>query len=666
MSFTSFKKRYKIELNRQQEEAVQAVNGAVLLLAVPGSGKTTVLIDRLGYMIFDCGVDPKNILTITYTDAATKDMKQRFIARFGQEYGNQVEFRTINGISHKILMYYGRKIGQKPYEIIENRVKAALLKNIYKNITGKFSTENDIKNIETGITYVKNMRLSREEIIKWKTEVDRFPDVYNLYQKELKNRNLIDYDDQMVYALMILEKIPGMLEYFRGKYRYICVDEAQDTSKLQHDLIDLLAGEDGNLFMVGDEDQSIFGFRAAYPEALISFEKRYKNGKVLLMEPNYRSTEEIVTAANTLIRDNKNRHDKNMTATRPAGGKLNQIAVKSRKAQYSYLLKVARNCDRETAILYRNNESALPLIDILERENIPYSTKNRDMTFFAHPVVNDISDYIRLCISPCDDEAFLNIYYKMGAGISKVNAQKAVEMNRGKKPIMEIMDDLDISSYSRRQCRALATHFKNMRNENAGKAIYRILNYMGYSDYLNEHGMDQGKTEILQLLGDQESDLLNFLPHLKNLREMISKRSGDQDSKLILSTIHSSKGLEYDRVYMIDMMNGILPSMPDPDHRKNAELSEIAMYEEERRLYYVGMTRAKNELDIFSFGDIDTSSFTKRVFGIIEPDNSFGKRSAGISNKSFPAKNTAKKYKSTLKNRSDYKKIRTDYSGKKQ
>jgi len=205
-----------------------------------------------------------------------------------------------------------------------------------------------------------------------------------------------------------------------------------------------------------------------------------------------------------------------------------------------------------------------------------------------------------------------------------------------------------------------------MRNENAGKAIYRILNYMGYSDYLNEHGMDQGKTEILQLLGDQESDLLNFLPHLKNLREMISKRSGDQDSKLILSTIHSSKGLEYDRVYMIDMMNGILPSMPDPDHRKNAELSEIAMYEEERRLYYVGMTRAKNELDIFSFGDIDTSSFTKRVFGIIEPDNSFGKRSAGISNKSFPAKNTAKKYKSTLKNRSDYKKIRTDYSGKKQ
>jgi len=688
MSFTSFKKRYKIELNRQQEEAVQAVNGAVLLLAVPGSGKTTVLIDRLGYMIFDCGVDPENILTITYTDAATKDMKQRFIARFGQEYGNQVEFRTINGISHKILMYYGRKIGQKPYEIIENRVKAALLKNIYKNITGKFSTENDIKNIETGITYVKNMRLSREEIIKWKTEVDRFPDVYNLYQKELKNRNLIDYDDQMVYALMILEKIPGMLEYFRGKYRYICVDEAQDTSKLQHDLIDLLAGEDGNLFMVGDEDQSIFGFRAAYPEALISFEKRYKNGKVLLMEPNYRSNEEIVTAANMLIRDNKNRHDKNMTAIRPSGGKLNNIAVRSRKAQYSYLIKVARNCDRETAILYRNNESALPLIDVLERENIPYRMKNRDMTFFTHPVVTDISDYIRLCIDPCDDEAFLNIYYKMGAGISKVNAQKAVEMNRRKKPLMELMDELDISSYTRKKCRALATHFRNMRNENTGKAIYRILNFMGYSEYLNDHGMDAGKTEILQLLGDQESDIFNFLPHLENLREVISNRPGDdkcygrgsvakqngiydleeEDSNLdiknncnlILSTIHSSKGLEYDRVYMIDMMNGILPSAPDPAGRKNADQAEIAMYEEERRLYYVGMTRAKNELDIFTFGDIDTSSFSKKVFGMKETDRYIGKKSSGLADRSFPEKR-----KSTAKKHSEYKKIRTDYSGKK-
>lgn len=614
MSYTTFKERFGIELNAQQEEAVQAIDGSVLLLAVPGSGKTTVLVNRLGYMIFECGIAPENILTITYTDAATKDMKQRFAKKFGNQYSERVEFRTINGISQKILMFYGRQIGQKPYDIIDKKVQASLFKNIYKHVTKKFATEGDIKNIETGINYVKNMRLSDEQISKLKTDVDGFPDIYNLYQSELRKMKLMDYDDQMVYALMILQKYPEVLQYFRNLYKYICVDEAQDTSKIQHDLIELLAGENGNLFMVGDEDQSIFGFRAAYPEALVSFEKRRKDARVLLMESNYRSNEEIVVAANDLIQDNKKRHEKKMVATRPSGGILRQIDVKSRKAQYSYLLKMAKDCDRETAILYRNNESALPLIDALEREQIPYRMKSREMTFFTHPVVTDICDFIRLALDPYNDEAFMNIYYKMGAGISKVNATKAVEMNRRKKPLIELIDDLDISPYTRKQCRALATHFINMKGESTGKAVYRILNFMGYSAYMDEHGMDSGKSEILQLLANQENDLRAFLPHLESLHETIAETPGNADSNLVLSTIHSSKGLEYDRVYMIDMLDGILPSGPAP--KKNATDAEISLYEEERRLYYVAMTRAKSELYIFTQGLVQTSAFSKKVFDL--------------------------------------------------
>ncbi len=236
MDYTAFKERFNIELNTQQVEAVQAVEGSVLLLAVPGSGKTTVLVDRLGYMIFGCGIAPENILTITYTDAATKDMKQRFIDKFGIDYGNRIEFRTINGISQKILMHYGRLIGKAPYDVIEKKVQASLFKNIYKHVTGRFSTEGDIKNIETGINYVKNMRLNNQQISELKIDVDKFPDIYKLYQSELKKMNRIDYDDQMVYALMLLEKVPDLLNYFRSLYRYICVDEAQDTSKLQHDV----------------------------------------------------------------------------------------------------------------------------------------------------------------------------------------------------------------------------------------------------------------------------------------------------------------------------------------------------------------------------------------------------------------------------------------------
>ena len=614
MSYTTFKERFGIELNAQQEEAVQAIDGSVLLLAVPGSGKTTVLVNRLGYMILECGIAPENILTITYTDAATKDMKQRFAKKFGDQYGERVEFRTINGISQKILMFYGRQIGQKPYDIIDKKVQASLFKNIYKHVTKKFATEGDIKNIETGINYVKNMRLSGEQISKLKTDVEGFSDIYNLYQSELRKMKLMDFDDQMVYALMVLQKYPEVLQYFRNLYRYICVDEAQDTSKIQHDLIELLAGENGNLFMVGDEDQSIFGFRAAYPEALVSFEKRRKDARVLLMESNYRSNEEIVVAANDLIQDNKNRHEKKMVATRPSGGILRQIDVKSRKAQYSYLLKMAKDCDRETAILYRNNESALPLIDALEREQIPYRMKSREMTFFTHPVVTDICDFIRLALDPYNDEAFMNIYYKMGAGISKVNATKAVEMNRRKKPLIELIDDLDISPYTRKQCRALATHFINMKGESTGKAVYRILNFMGYSAYMDEHGMDSGKSEILQLLANQENDLRAFLPHLESLHETIAETPGNADSNLVLSTIHSSKGLEYDRVYMIDMLDGILPSGPAP--KKNATDTDISLYEEERRLYYVAMTRAKNELYIFTQGMIHTSAFSKKVFDL--------------------------------------------------
>lgn len=616
MDYTAFKERFNIELNTQQVEAVQAVEGSVLLLAVPGSGKTTVLVDRLGYMIFGCGIAPENILTITYTDAATKDMKQRFIDKFGIDYGNRIEFRTINGISQKILMHYGRLIGKAPYDVIEKKVQASLFKNIYKHVTGRFSTEGDIKNIETGINYVKNMRLNNQQISELKIDVDKFPDIYKLYQSELKKMNRIDYDDQMVYALMLLEKVPDLLNYFRSLYRYICVDEAQDTSKLQHDLIELLAGSDGNLFMVGDEDQSIFGFRAAYPEALVSFEQRRKDAKVLLMESNYRSNEEIVVAADKLIHDNTKRHDKKMIATRPSGGILRQIDLKSRKAQYSYLMKMAKECDRETAILYRNNESALPLIDALEREHIPYRMKSREMTFFTHPVVTDICDFIRLSLNPYDDEAFMNIYYKMGAGISKVNALKAVESNRRKKPLIELVDNLDISPYTRKQCRALATHFINMQSESAGKAVYRILNYMGYADYMSEHGLDSGKAEILQLLANQEDNLESFLPRLDELHAMISDSPGNYDSKLILSTIHSSKGLEYDRVYLIDMIDGILPSCSAP--KKDAKEAEVDLYEEERRLYYVAMTRAKNELYVFTYGAVNTSAFSKKIFGIVD------------------------------------------------
>ena len=617
MRYEEFKEKYQICLNSQQEVAVQTVDGAVLLLAVPGSGKTTVLVSRLGYMIFCKNIAPESILTVTYTVAATNDMRRRFVEKFGAQYGQRLEFRTINGISQKILQYFGTITGKKPFEVADKEA-VGILKHVFMTVNKQFPTENDIKNAQTAITYVKNMRLKEDEIQQLDVDVRNFPQIYKAYNQALRGRSLIDYDDQMVYALQILEQFPQVLQYFQSNYPYICVDEAQDTSKIQHDMIALLAGRQGNLFMVGDEDQSIYGFRAAYPEALVSFEKNYENATVLFMESNYRSREEIVKAADKLIQANTSRHPKHICATKPAGGKVSQIPAKNRKGQYEYLLKVAKDCQKETAVLYRNNESALPLIDCMERQGIPYRMKSRDMAFFSHPIVNDIRDYISLALDPYDGEAFLRIYYKMGAGISKAVATHVVEQNRRKVPLIDAIDDcMGISAFTKRQCRALSGHFDKMRTETAGKALFRILHHMGYEEYMFDHGMDSGKAEILQLLAEQELSLEKFPKRLDQLQEIVSERQEENAGSILLSTIHSSKGLEYERVYMIDMLAGVLPSCKEPKGEK-ATKEEVDAYEEERRLYYVGMTRAKEELCIFIFQQADTSRFSKEVFATVE------------------------------------------------
>lgn len=603
-NYEGWKQQFSLKLNEQQERAVRTTEGPVLLLAVPGSGKTTVLVARLGYLIFCRGILPENILTITYTVAATRDMKRRFGEIFGEEMGERLEFRTINGISQKILQYFAGKMGKTLYPVADGETEG-ILRQVYREVTGSYATENDLRQMQLAISYVKNMRLKEKEIEELETEVEEFPKIYRAYNQALRERKRIDYDDQMVYAIKILEQYPQVLSYFKQKYKYLCVDEAQDTSKIQHDMIELLAGRNGNLFMVGDEDQSIYGFRAAYPEALIHFEQRHSQAKLLLMETNYRSRREIVEAADGLIQDNRSRHPKHMVPARQRGGCVRQIPAKSRRGQYQYLLEVAKDCGRQTAVLFRNNESALPLIDLLERAGIAYRMRGNDLTYFSHPVVTDICDFIRLAKDPWDGETFLRIYYKMGAGISRQLAEEAVQECNRRLTILDVIAESGrVSSYTRKQCRALATHLENMRFENAGRAIYRILHFMGYEEYMASRKMDGRKAEILQLLGEQEPHVLDFPGRLESLQQILKEGSQEKECPLILSTIHSSKGLEYDRVYMIDMLEGILPE----------ESPKEEGYEEERRLFYVGMTRAKEELYIFTFGEKKSSAFSNRVF----------------------------------------------------
>ena len=608
MDYRSFAEKYALKLNRQQEEAVRSVEGNVLLLAVPGSGKTTVLVARLGYALYCLGVAPENILTMTYTVAAAADMRKRFVSLFGEELSGRLAFRTINGVCARIIRQYEQSRGTTAFELLsdESRI-AAMLGDICRGVLNEYPADSDIKAIRTKITYVKNMCLKPEEIEALNQEIKGFSSIYRAYVDTMKRQRLMDYDDQLVYAYNILRRCPDILHSLQSRYRYICVDEAQDTSKIQHMIIELLAGPEGNLFMVGDEDQSIYGFRAAYPTALADFSRRRKNARVLLMEQNYRSTRQIVRAADRFIQQNSDRHPKRMTAVRGDGAEVKELTVSSRAGQYAYLLKTAKDCGRETAVLFRDNECALPLIDLLDRSRIPYRCRQMDTSFFTSPVVRDITDIIRFALDQTDGQLFMNLYYKLNARLSKQEAQEAVRRCPESMSVLEYLaEDFPLSGFKRKQCRALLTHMNNMLTENAGSAVYRIVKYMGYGAYLKQREMGEGKAEILQALGNQEPSPARLLDRLDELSGII-RSHGSNDSRFILSTIHSSKGLEYDRVFLMDTIDGILPSQAADEDR--------ALMEEERRLFYVGMTRAKNELNIFTFRQAELSSaFSAALF----------------------------------------------------
>lgn len=623
MEWKEFETTFSVKLNQQQKEAVQSTKGPVLLLAVPGSGKTTVLVTRLGYVIYCKNIPPERILTVTYTVAATKDMSERFAVRFGEDMAKRLEFRTINGICARIIQYYGRRIGKTPFELVKDeKATTGMLIRICQDHGMGYPTESDLKNVRTLITYIKNMMLNEEELQKLEEESDiRIAGIYREYCRQMREQKLMDYDDQMLYAYNILRKDLGVLAYFQNRYPYICVDEAQDTSKIQHAIIALLAAGTGNLFMVGDEDQSIYGFRAAYPEALLSFEKKHPGAKVLLMEENFRSNAKIVEAADKFIQKNTLRHEKHMRAAREAGADIREISLKSRKAQYVYLMKAAQECTTgmagmsgseehkgradasvtETAVLYRDNECAIPLIDLLERKNIPYRMRNADLSFFTHRTVLDVQNIIRFAMDPKDTELFMQIYYRLKLFFNKKDALRYAQISQEKD--MEVLDAAlkygNLEKYQEDNIRNLKRQMVRILNMPGDEAVNQILTYMGYQDYLKKMGMNANKLETVKLIGSRVESPEKLLERLEELRTIIQEKVSDKDCPFILSTMHASKGLEYDTVYLLDVMDGILPEKVLANSR-TASKEELETYEEERRLFYVGVTRAKNQLNVFT------------------------------------------------------------------
>ncbi len=648
MEWQEFERKFPQKLNEQQKEAVQSVEGPVLLLAVPGSGKTTVLVTRLGYMIYAKGIAPEKILTVTYTVAATEDMAARFASQFGTDMADRLTFKTINGICAGIIHTYGRKTGRTPFALLnDEKVIADTLAKIYQKTERSYATESDLQTVRTLITYIKNSMLTETEI----RELDKTADmkisaIYKEYNTWLREQKLMDYDDQMVYAYTMLQRFPELLRLYQDKFPYLCVDEAQDTSKIQHAIIALLASKTENLFMVGDEDQSIYGFRAAYPEALLSFEKNHPGAKVLLMEENFRSGAGIVKAADTFIQKNTLRHKKHMRAIKDGEEVVKEIAVKTRDDQYRYLTAVAENCaatraDRAggmtgnvtegragdltgnvtegkaggrsdngtadashtVAVLYRDHECALPLIDLLERKEIPYRMRNAEISFFTHRTVLDVLNIMKLAMHPKDAETFLQVYYKINTYIRKEDALQIARISETQDISVwnAAVRYHGLSDYTMSSVQNTRMHMQQLLTERGDKAVKRILYYMGYQEYLERCGLKADKIEILRILGSREDSMAGLLQRLRELQDILTRKETDYSCNFILSTIHASKGLEYDTVYLMDVTDGILPAQMLKNPEK-ASGEERENYEEERRLFYVGATRAKSELYVFTTG----------------------------------------------------------------
>ena len=580
----------KIQLSQQQQEAVQRTDGAALLLAVPGSGKTTTLVARVGYMILERGIRPEEILVITFTRNAAEDMRQRFAALFGSDLAARVDFQTINSFCYRVVCYTAHVSGHpKPEDETE---RPAILRKLYASMVPEaFTGENEIRELDTEITYIKNMGLTEEEIAERRLSKDivSVQRIYDAYQQYLKDHHKMDYDDQILYAHTILQKAAPIREHFQARYPYLCVDEAQDTSKMQHEVIRLLAAKHGNLFMVGDEDQSIYGFRAAYPKALLDYPKDWPGGPVMYLETHYRSARAIVGLADRFIQGNSKRYPKKMTAARKEKGGAEVVLIRHRTQQYDWLCRHLAG-DAQTAVLYRNNDSAVPVVYHLQRAGIPFVRKGEPFLFFQHRIVADACRIMQFALHPRDRGLFWNLYYKFSIRITKKAAYKAMHApaEGAADPILYALETSSLLGRSKQQeVTSLRLQFQAMREQNrAQDAIEAIRTCMHYRD------AESDKLLLLQCLAKPEETIEDFLERLPAIERMVCKTPPvhREQAPVILSTMHACKGLEYPRVILIDAVDGTLPA-------------EDADMEEERRIYYVGMTRARDELLMLQYQD---------------------------------------------------------------
>lgn len=631
----------KISLTEEQEEVVFAVDGAVAVIAVPGSGKTTALICRTANMILNHKVRPSRILAISYSRASANDMGNRFSQMFGGIINEKMRFATIHSFSYGVIRTYAaaRNIN---YTIIEDKLaevsKKDILRNLYKKYNyGDWVTDDKLEEISNFIGYLKNMMIPEGSIEK--LYASRFPcanfiQLYKEYERVKKEKLYIDYDDMLQLCYSILSSAPTMLNAYTERYDFIEIDESQDVSKIQHEIVKLIMGKKHNICLVGDADQAIYSWRGAYPEILLKFRENYDmNAKVLFMSQNFRSTKNIVEVASQFIKNNKDRYAVNIFTNNKENGKVKLLEVDNNYKQVKFVIddiKKEVGNNMECAVLYRNNITSLPLILELISEEIPYYIKDVPTVFFNHWALKDILDIIGFSYNLSDVETFEKIYYKIKTYIKKTEVNELYLNLSREENIFEYLSRNAVDSKNKVRYNEFSHKFKELREIRPSNCIRFIKYELNYEEYIQgfaskfKYNMNtiNAILDMLEVICSKIRSVYELETIINDLRSKIeSSRKLKGENAITLTTMHSSKGLEFDKVYIMDFMDEVIPSAIDSEDKEEI----LAHTEEERRLAYVSLTRAKHDAYILYPKTLNgrknnPSIFYKEISSIIHED----------------------------------------------
>ena len=596
-------------LNDNQLKAVKHIDGPCMVLAGPGSGKTRVITYRIANMVINENIKPTSILAISFTKASSIEMKNRALSLSNDIRINKVNYGTFHSIFFKILRYFE---SYNLDSILDEKTKRMTLKQILKKI-GVENGEDDeiIGQVINEISYVKNELMDK---IDFKSEIlsdDEFVQAYNLYEEHKEQLNKIDFDDMLIKTYNLLKFNQQALDMVRNIYRYILVDEFQDINRVQFEVLKLISNPNNNIFVVGDEDQSIYGFRGARPDFLLQFEQYFNNTNTILLDINYRSKNEIIDIANRLIEKNKNRYDKVIKCNQGKGAKISYISPENSEEEALYIARdileeIKKDYIEYTdfAVIYRTNIQSRALVDVFMDMRIPFVVKDSIITIYDHWVAQDVLAYLRIGLNPKSNKDWVRIINKPFRYISK----DSINMIKDESDFINaLLNKCDLKKKQIKTIKDLDIDLSYLKTLNPKNAISYIRSSLDYDRYILDYCSNRKikANGLVEILNELESSAINFktieeyLNHIERVKiELLDNKQNKNTDGVIFTTMHSAKGLEFKNVYIIGANDGTIPHEKSYDIKDEAK--KLEQLEEERRLMYVAITRAEENLHISS------------------------------------------------------------------